>query len=88
LPYIGNLPVAGGFHMRMLPSQLVKSAIKTFNNSRSPAVLYIHPGDIDPTFPHFHAPWYYYWGVKDATKKISSILREFRFSSVREVLSF
>lgn len=88
LPYIGNIPIAGGFYMRVLPSQLLKGAIKKFNKSGFPAVLYIHPGDIDPTFPHTHAPWYYYWGVKGATRKFSSILKEFRFSSVREVLSF
>jgi polysaccharide deacetylase family protein (PEP-CTERM system associated) len=86
LPYIGNLPVAGGFHMRVLPFQLLKAAIKKFNKSGSPAVIYIHPGDIDPTFPHYQAPWYYYWGVNGAHKKFSSILKEFRFSSARGVL--
>jgi peptidoglycan-N-acetylglucosamine deacetylase len=88
LPYVGNLPAAGGFHMRVLPLQLLKSAIRRFNKSASPAVFYIHPGDIDPTFPHNQAPWYYYWGVKGALAKFSSVLKEFRFSSIREVLSF
>jgi peptidoglycan-N-acetylglucosamine deacetylase len=88
LPCIGNLPVAGGFHMRILPFRLVKTALKMFNKSGSPAIFYIHPGDIDPTFPHDQAPWYYYWGVNGALQKFSSILSEFRFSSAREVLSF
>jgi polysaccharide deacetylase family protein (PEP-CTERM system associated) len=88
LPCIGNLPVAGGFHMRILPFRLVKTALKMFNKSGSPAIFYIHPGDIDPAFPHDQAPWYYYWGVNGALQKFSSILSEFRFSSAREVLSF
>jgi peptidoglycan-N-acetylglucosamine deacetylase len=88
LPCIGNLPVAGGFHMRVLPFRLLKTALKRFNNSGSPAIFYIHPGDIDPTFPHDQSPWYYYWGVNGALQKFSSILSEFRFSSAREVISF
>jgi peptidoglycan-N-acetylglucosamine deacetylase len=88
LPGIGNLPVAGGFYMRVLPFQLLRTAIKKFNKGGSPAVFYIHPGELDQSFPHTQGPWYYQLGMKGAEKKFTSILREFTFTSVREVLHF
>jgi peptidoglycan-N-acetylglucosamine deacetylase len=88
LPGIGNLPVAGGFHMRVLPFQLLRIAIRKFNKSGSPGVFYIHPGELDPAFPPTQGPWYYHWGTKGAAKKFISMIKEFRFASAREVLAF
>jgi hypothetical protein len=87
LPCIGNLPTAGGIYMRFLPFKLLKLSIERFNKSGFNAIFYIHPKDLDPEMPRIPGyPWHIYWGLKRSTKKFESLLRSFRFSSVREVL--
>ena len=87
LPGIGNFPTAGGIYLRFLPYTLFKIAIEKFNKSGFPAVFYIHPKDLDPAMPRIQGyAWHNYWGLNRAAKKFESILRAFRFSSVREVI--
>jgi polysaccharide deacetylase family protein (PEP-CTERM system associated) len=87
LPGIGNVPIAGGFHMRFLPYPLLKLGISKLNKSGSPAVLYIHPEDLDPERPRIQGySWHYYWGLTGAIKKLESIIKNFRFSSIREAV--
>jgi polysaccharide deacetylase family protein (PEP-CTERM system associated) len=89
LPGIGNFPIAGGFYMRLIPYHFLKIGIKKFNDKGFPAAFYIHPKDLDPAMPHIPGySWHYYWGLKGATKKFESLLRNFRFSSVQEVITF
>ncbi len=88
LPGIGNFPIAGGFHMRFFPYRLVKFGIQKSNKEGFPAVFYIHPKDLDPEMPHIRGyAWHYYWGLKGAPKKFESLLKTFRFSAAREVIS-
>lgn len=87
LPVIHNIPIAGGFYMRFLPLSLLKLGIKKMNQSKQPAMCYIHPKDLDsnmPCIPEYS--WYYYWGLKNAAKKFESLLKNFHFSSVRDVM--
>lgn len=86
---IGNFPVAGGIYMRFLPYELFKVGIEKFNKSGFPAVFYIHPKDLDPAMPKIRGyAWHNYWGLNGAAKKFESILRMFRFSSVRDIIKF
>jgi polysaccharide deacetylase family protein (PEP-CTERM system associated) len=88
LPIIGNLPVGGGHYMRFLPFTILKSGIKKFNRAGFPAIFYIHPKDLDPATPRIYGyAWHNYWGLKEATEKFKSVLKNFRFSSVHEVLA-
>lgn len=85
LPLIGNIPIAGGFHMRFLPYNLLKLGIKKLNKCGFPAMCYIHPRDIDPKIPRIQQyAWHYYWGLDHSYKKFESLLKNFKFSSVRE----
>lgn len=86
LSFFGNLPIAGGFHLRLLPFWIIKLGIKKLNNSGFSAICFIHPHDLDPEKPRIKGyPLRAYWGLKDAPKKFESLLREFSFSSAREV---
>lgn len=88
LPVLGNMPVAGGLYLRLLPSSILKIGIQKFNKKGHPAIFYIHPKDVDPTMPRIAGyPWHTYWGLGSSTKKFESILKKFRFSSVRKFLS-
>lgn len=89
LPVIGNLPIAGGFYLRFWPVSLLKIGIKKINKNDFPAMCYIHPKDLDPQMPRIREySWYYYWGLSGATKKFESLLKNFRFSSVQNVMKF
>lgn len=43
-----RFPAAGGAYLRLLPFQLVKSALRQAEGRGAPGTLYIHPWDIDP----------------------------------------
>lgn len=86
LPIIGNIPIAGGFYLRVLPTSLIKLGIRNMNKHKKNAMIYVHPHDIDASRPkingiHPRA----YWGIKNSIKKFEAILRNFEFSSVREI---
>jgi len=88
LPIIGNLPVAGGLYLRLLPYSLLRFGIEKINKAGYPAIFYIHPKDLDRALPRLPGnPWHIYWGLNGSTKKFESILMNFRFSSVRQFMS-
>lgn len=89
VPLIGNIPIAGGFHMRFLPLLILKAGINKINKSGYPAMCYIHPKDLDPEMPRLpQYAWHYYWGLEGAAKKFKSLLKNFTFSSVQEIITF
>lgn len=85
-PLLGNIPIAGGFYLRFLPIFLIKKGIKKLNKNGFPAMCYLHPKDLDPQMPKINEySWYYYWGLKNAEKKLVSLLKTFKFSSARDI---
>ena len=81
-----NIPIAGGFYFRFFPYFFIKKAITNFNKSNKPAMIYIHPKDLDPEMPKIPGySWHYYYGKKNIKEKFEKLLRDFRFSSVREI---
>jgi len=88
IPLIGNVPIAGGFYLRLFPYWYMKWGIKKMNKKGNPAMLYIHPKDLDPEMPRIKEyNWYYYYNLKSASKKFESLLKDFKFGSVKKVLS-
>ena len=88
IPLIGNIPIAGGFYLRLFPYWYMKWGIKKMNKKGNPAMLYIHPKDLDPEMPRIKEyNWYYYYNLKSASKKFENLLKDFKFGSVKRVLS-
>ena len=86
LPILGNIPIAGGFHLRFLPLTIINSGIKKLNKSKTSTMCYIHPKDLDPYTPRLpQYNWTYYWRLESGFKKFESLLKNFSFSSVRDV---
>jgi len=87
MPFIGNIPIAGGFYLRFFPTRFLKWGIKKMNEKGFPAMCFIHPKDLDPALPRISEySWYYYWGLNNAAKKFESLLKHFDFSSAREIM--
>lgn len=87
IPFIGNIPIAGGFYLRFFPYWYMKLGIKKMNKEGNPAMLYIHPKDLDPGMPKIKKyNWYYYYNLKSAVKKFEKLLKDFKFGTAKEVL--
>ena len=87
IPIIGNIPIAGGFHLRFLPYFLIKRGLEKINNNSNSFIFYIHPKDLDPEMPKIDSyEWHYYYNLKGATKKFEKILEKFEFTSIKNYL--
>ena len=86
-----NLPVGGGF-FRLFPTALLTSAIASVNRrDGQPLVLYVHPWEFDPEQPRPPMPlahrFRHYVGLAGATRKLETLLRQFRFTSIEDALA-
>ena len=84
-----NIPIAGGFYLRVLPLWFLKAGIRNVNKNR-PAIIYIHPWETYPKTPRLKIPLFSrfvaYYGINSALKKFEGLLKEFEFKPIREVL--
>ena len=86
-----NIPIAGGFSSRILPLWFLKLGIKKVNKDR-PAIFYIHPWEIfkkTPKLNIFANPFRLtaYLGTTTMPKKFETILKEFEFKTIKQVLN-
>jgi len=86
-----NLPIAGGWAFRLLPLPFVKKTIRAYNKLDNPAILYLHPRDIDPDGPRLKLPilksFAAYGTREDATPRLKDLFRTFNFTTMRELAS-
>lgn len=93
--YGKNFPIAGGGYLRIFPYQLIKWGIKKLNKEGHPAVIYIHPYEIDPKDIGLG---YFSKSIKTKLtlliqsvnrskfqEKIIRLFNDFKFSSIRDV---
>ena len=86
---LGNIPVAGGIYLRFLPIQFLKNGIKSMNKNGYPATCYIHPQDLDYKRPRLVGlSWHNFIGLKQSKNKLESLLKNFKFYSIREMMEF
>jgi polysaccharide deacetylase family protein (PEP-CTERM system associated) len=84
-----NIPIAGGFYLRVLPLWFLRYGIRAVNKDR-PAIIYIHPWETYSRTPRLKVPMFSkfvaYYGINSALKKLEGLLNEFEFASIRDVL--
>lgn len=87
-----TIPVCGGFYMRMLPYAFIRRGILSFNRSTGPAVVYLHPWELDVEKPRIKVPMSLKWkiiyegNIKTMQKKIEQLMQDFHFTTISEVL--
>ena len=86
-----NLPVGGGAYLRILPYALMKNGIRAINrNDHAPAVLYLHPWEIDDSQPRLEASWKsrtrQYMGLAGMKAKLQRLLQDFTFGPIYETV--
>jgi polysaccharide deacetylase family protein (PEP-CTERM system associated) len=84
-----NLPIGGGF-FRLFPLACTRAAVASVNRAeRQPAVLYVHPWELDPDQPRPRMSWAqrfrHYTGLRTAERKLRALLTEFRFAAIETV---
>jgi len=86
IPLIGrNLPIAGGFYLRFFPYFFIKHAVRKINKMDKPAVCYLHPWELDPKQPRVsQLSWYHYYRLSATKEKFRKLLKDFKFTSVKE----
>jgi len=82
-----NLPMGGGGYFRVLPYALSRWAVGRLNRAeRRPAVLYIHPWEIDPGQPRVPGPllgrFRHYVNLHSTEGKLHRLLADFRFATL------
>ena len=85
-----NLPAAGGAYLRLLPPALIHAAVRDAESRGVPAMLYIHPWELDPGQPRipvsFATSIRHYGGLRRTVPRLRRLFNEFRFGTVAESL--
>jgi polysaccharide deacetylase family protein (PEP-CTERM system associated) len=87
--WFGNMPTGGGWGFRFFPFALVEHSVGQLNASGQPAVLYLHPRDVDPDGPRLRLPplkrFAAYGTRNDALPRVRRLLDRFRFTTLKEL---
>lgn len=85
-----NIPAAGGAYLRFLPLWLIRTAIRDMEGDGKPAVLYIHPWELDPGQPRLPVSMTtrlrHYGGLTRTHGRVRRLLEEFRFRTIASTL--
>jgi len=87
-----NWPVAGGGYLRLLPLFVTRSAIRRINAEGHPAVVYLHPWEVDaeqPAVAGVPALARFRHGVNlhRTEGRLRGLLETFRFGAMRDVFA-
>jgi len=86
-----NLPFVGGGYMRQLPWTFVRWGMRRLNtHERQPAMVYIHPWELDPEQPRLDAGMLngirHYRNLAATKQRLSELLLDFEFTTARTAL--
>lgn len=74
------LSVGGGFFLRALPLAYIRRAIRRYNGEGYPAVVHIHPWELDSEHPILPLPrkerWIHSWGLRSVERKLRALVAE------------
>ncbi len=87
-----RLPACGGGSFRMFPYWYTRRAIRAYNAAGYPAMIYLHPWELDPDQPResgvaLKSRLRHYTNLSTVEPKLRRLLSEFEFAAVRDVYS-
>lgn len=87
-----NWPVAGGGYLRLLPLFVTRGAIRRINAEGQPAVVYLHPWEVDPAQPQVAAApalarFRHGVNLHRTEARLRGLLKTFRFGAMRDVFA-
>jgi len=86
-----NIPIAGGGYLRLFPYAFTRWAIRHLNDiERQPAVVYLHPWEVDPQQPRLGARGVsrlrHYLNLDKTEWRLIRLLHDFRFGPLCDVI--
>jgi polysaccharide deacetylase family protein (PEP-CTERM system associated) len=85
-----NWPIAGGFYLRALPYAFIRWAIKRLNGQGQPAIMYLHPWELDTGQTYKQVTWReqitHYHGRRQLEQKLHRLFSDFRFGPLRDLV--
>lgn len=85
-----RLPMGGGGYLRLLPGWALRSAVAWRQRRREPAMVYIHPWELDPDQPRLPvgrlATWRHRVNLHATDGKLARLLQSQRFDTAERVL--
>lgn len=87
---LGNLPVGGGWGLRIFPYRMIRKRIEELNRQGHPGLIFLHPSDFDTHRPDLRLPlikrFVCYGKIKTTEERITRLLNDFEFTTVRGAL--
>ncbi|HPX60619.1 MAG TPA: polysaccharide deacetylase family protein [Deltaproteobacteria bacterium] len=84
-----NLPVGGGWGLRLFPASMICNAVDKYNALSWPAVLFVHPREVDPEGPRLDLSplkgFAAYGTRKDVTPRLKRLFARFSFTTMKEL---
>lgn len=84
-----RLAFSGGGYLRALPAPVLRAAFQAFELRRTPAIVYLHPRELDPDQPRMQLPLRrklkYYIGLDGVADKVAMLLDHFHFATLAQV---
>ncbi len=85
-----HLPSGGGLGLRVFPYNLIRSTIRKLNKQGQPALVYLHPRELDLDCPRIRLPlgkrFVLYARFERTEKRLHRLLDDFHFTSVSTIL--
>jgi polysaccharide deacetylase family protein (PEP-CTERM system associated) len=86
-----NMPIAGGGYFRLYPYAVTRWGIRYLNTTeQQPAVVYLHPWEIDPEQPRIPAKAFsrfrQYFHLDQTAARLTRLLQDFRFGTMASIL--
>ena len=85
---LGNLPVGGGWGLRIFPYQSIRRTIDRLNRLGHPVLIFCHPSDFDTLPPKIALPWtkrfVCYGKIRTTEERMTRLLNDFEFTTVKK----
>ena len=85
-----NMGFSGGFYFRFFPGWLIRRWLEKTNQAGRPAILYLHPRELDPLEQKLNLPakeaFIHYYHVQGNKEKLASMMRRCSFTSIAAYL--
>jgi polysaccharide deacetylase family protein (PEP-CTERM system associated) len=87
---LGNLPIGGGWGLRIFPYRSIERTISQLNRHGLPALIFCHPSDFDTFSPPIALSWVkrfvVYGKIKTTEERMNRLLNDFEFTTIRRIL--
>ena len=88
---VGNLPIGGGWGLRIFPYRWVQKEVRRMNGLGHPALIFVHPSDFDADPPRTRLPWVKRFvcrgKIRTTEERMTCLLNDFEFTTIRNFLS-